>query len=508
MAGINWIENIPFFSIFLAMFASIITAFIKNGRLALRIHILMVAIVGAMSAVLLLYTIGTNDVFSFTMGHYPAPWGNELAAGPFEALMATTFSIVMFLAFVGGGDFVMKDVVEEKQAIYFVMLNALFGSMLALVYVNDIFTAYVFVEVNTITACAVVMAKGTARAMVGTLHYLVISLLGSGLFLLGVCILYAITGHLLFPQIKEAIIELMATGEYHFPLLVVSGFIFIGIAIKSGLFPFHLWMSEFYPRAPTASSAVLSGLVSKTYILLGVKLMFDVFTVEVMSQLKIVNVLFAFGLCGMIAGSIAAMKEPKMKKMLAFSSAAQIGYIYMGIGMGSQVGMTAACFHIIAHAFGKSLLFLCAGRFTKAEENKQKLRFMRGAALKNPIAGIGYTVGGLSMIGIPLFAGFISKIYFASASIGDPSRMLLVICVLGISMVLNALYFIPSIIAIWTPSITLADDIKELRQHMRKQIPISFDFAVLMLVSGTIALGIWYAPVIEIIEQGIILLAA
>lgn len=138
------------------------------------------------------------------------------------------------------------------------MLNALFGSMLALAYTNDIFTAYVFIEILTIASCALIMAKGTAQAMVGTTHYLVISLLGSGTILLGISILYSITGHLLFPQMKEAIVELVATGQYTFPLLVVTGFVFIGLAIKSALFPFH---SIFARRLSGGSSNIQWGVV-------------------------------------------------------------------------------------------------------------------------------------------------------------------------------------------------------------------------------------------------------
>ena len=219
MEHVNWIHNIPFFSIFLAMFCGIITPLIKNGKTAHKVHALMVLIVAIMSAILLVNVTTTGESFTFMMGHFPAPWGNELRAGPLEAMMALIFSVVMLLTTTGGQEFIFHDVVPEKQSFYFIMLNALFGSMLALAYTNDIFTAYVFIEILTIASCALIMAKGTAQAMVGTTHYLVISLLGSGTILLGISILYSITGHLLFPQMKEAIVQLVATGQYTFPLL-------------------------------------------------------------------------------------------------------------------------------------------------------------------------------------------------------------------------------------------------------------------------------------------------
>ena len=500
MEHINWIHNIPFFSIFLAMLCGIITALVKNGKVAFKIHSIMVFIVFIMSVILLLSVVKNNEIFTFMMGHFPAPWGNELRAGPLEALMAVTFSLVMLLTVSGGAEFVFKDVVEEKQPLYFIMLNALFGSMLALVYTNDIFTAYVFIEVNTIASCALIMAKGTPQSMVGTTHYLVISLLGSGLFLLGLCILYSITGHLLFPQMKEAIMEIIKTDQYRLPLLVVTGFMFIGIAIKSALFPFHSMLPGAYLAAIPTSSGILSGLVLKSYIILGIKLIYCVFSAEVMHTLKITEVLFVFGLAGMVMGSVYAIRERKMKRMLAYSSVAQIGYIYMGIGMGSRVGMTAACFHILAHAITKTLLFLCCGSFVENSGGKEKIYHMRGAALRNPLAGIGYTVGALSMIGVPLLAGFISKIYFATASVYSSGKMAAVLIVLGVSMVLNALYFLPSVIAIWTP---------EKGKENKPNFSVSPLFAVSIVgfVILNFVLGIFYRPITRIIQMSIELLA-
>lgn len=500
MEHVNLVHNIPFFSIFLAMFCGIITPLFKNGRIAHKIHMIMVLIVMIMSAILLMSVVKNGESFTFMMGHFPAPWGNELRAGPLEALMALTFSVVMFLTVTGGIEFIYHDVVPEKQSFYFIMLNAIFGGMLALIYTNDIFTAYVFIEIITIASCALIMAKGTAQAMVGTTHYLVISLLGSGLVLLGICILYSITGHLLFPQIKEAVTELYHTGEYAFPLLVVTGFMFIGIAIKSALFPFHSMLPGAYQSAVPTSSGILSGLVLKSYIVLGIKLIYSVFSVDVMLNLKILDILFVFGLAGMVMGSVYAMRETRMKRMLAYSSVAQIGYIYMGIGMASRIGMVAACFHILAHAVTKSMLFLCCGSMVETCGNKEQIYYMRGAGLRNPLAGIGFTVGALSMVGVPLFVGFISKLYFATASIYAPGKMAAVLIVLGISMILNALYFLPSVIAIWTP------EKKEGEEGKKAIISPTFGVCIVLFILINIGMGIFYRPFISMIEMGISLL--
>ncbi|MGN0136856.1 complex I subunit 5 family protein [Anaerotignum sp.] len=496
---LNLVHNIPFFSIFFAMFCGIITPLIKNGRTARRLHGFMVLLVGALSVVLLVNVTQNGEAFTFMMGHFPAPWGNELRVGPLEALLAVLVSVVMFLTITGGSDIIFKEIVPEKQNFYFIMLNATFGAMLAMTYTNDIFTGYVFIEILTIASCTLILAKGTKQAIVGTTHYLVFGCMGSGLFLLGVCILYGITGQLLFPQIKEGVAALMATGEYHFALMIVVSLMFVGLGIKSALFPFHSALPTAYGSTMTTSSGILSGLVLKAYIILAIKLTFEVFTIQTLVDLKIADVMFVLGVLGMVMGSVYAVKESRMKRMLAYSSVAQIGYIFMGIGLGSVAGMLAACFHVFAHAVTKSMLFVCCGAFIEDAGGKEQLENLKGAAHRNLLAGIAFTVGTLSMIGVPLFAGFISKLYFAIAAVEMTGlRLILVLAALAISMILNAMYFLPSVIAIWTRP-------KEEGEETTKKAQVSptFALAMVLFIVVNLVLGIGYRPIIDVMKLGI-----
>ena len=202
---VNLVHNIPFFSVFFAMFCGIITPLLKSGRAARHLHGFMVGLVGILSVVLLVSVVKNQEAYTFMMGHFPAPWGNELRIGPLEALLAVMVSVVMFLTITAGSRQIFEEIVPEKQKFYFIMLNATYGAMLAMTYTNDMFTGYVFIEILTIASCTLILARGTKQAIVGTTHYLVFGCMGSGLFLLGVCILYGITGQLLFPQMKETI---------------------------------------------------------------------------------------------------------------------------------------------------------------------------------------------------------------------------------------------------------------------------------------------------------------
>lgn len=496
--SINWIHNFPFFSIFLAMLGGILTALMNDGKKALRLNQLITLIVAGLSFFLLLSVSANNESFTFMMGHFPAPWGNELRAGPLEALMAFVFSILMFLTITGGQKEIFTDIVSDKVKYFFIMINLIFGSILALIYTNDVFTAYVFIEINTIASCAVVMAKGHGRSIIASIHYLIMSSLGSGLFLIGLCLLYDITGHLLMPNIQEQLILLSHSGEYALPLVVVTGLVFIGLAIKSALFPFHTMLPNAYDNSTSAGAGILSGLVLKSYIILILKFIFQVFSIEVIQTLKIENVLFVFGIIGMIMGSIYAFKEVRIKKMLAYSSVAQIGYIFMGFGIGNMAGFTASCFHILAHAATKTLLFVSVGSLIETNGGKTGIRDLQGAGRLNPFAGIAYSVGALSMVGIPLFAGFVSKYYFALSAAGGKFRLSIVLAALAISMILNAIYFIPTVISIWSKP--------EKEVESKTEPTFSFKCVCVAFIAINFILGIFFQPIIAVIEQGLRLL--
>ena len=183
------------------------------------------------------------------------------------------------------------------------MIDLMLSSLLALIYTNDLFTAYVFVEINTIAGCGLIMIRQIGRSLSSAIRYMIMSQLGSGLFLIGLSLLYDVTGHLLMSPAKEAVAAIEAAGLYEVPMLVIMAVVSVGLAIKSGLYPFHYWIPDTYGYATPTASAVLSGLVSKGYIFLLIKIFYRVLGRENVIASQIVNVLFVFGLAGMLMGS-------------------------------------------------------------------------------------------------------------------------------------------------------------------------------------------------------------
>ena len=446
----RFVQNFPFFSIILSMFSGIISS-VLPARAARWLNTALIVTVGAMSAALLWFLTGTQESYVYWMGHFPAPWGNEIRAGVLEAGMALFFCVIMLLSMLGGEKKLLGEVEYSKHNLYYILVDLLLSSLLALVYTNDLFTAYVFVEINTIAACGLIMIRQNGRTIEAAVRYMIMSLLGSGLFLLGLCTLYDLTGHLLMSNIKEAVAQLAGQQAYTVPLMTTIGLISVGLAIKSALFPFHTWLPDAYGYSTVSSAAMLSSLVSKGYIFLLIKIFYRVIGFDIITESKVINVLFVFGLMGMVFGSLSAIRENDIRRMISYSSVAQIGYIYMGFGLGTEIGMVASVFHILSHAATKSLLFISAIGLTDVSRGSRKFQDLTGAGYRNKLAGVAFTVGSLSMVGVPMFSGFVSKLLFMEASLGHAVKMFPALIVLALSTILNAIYFMKTVIRIYVP---------------------------------------------------------
>lgn len=498
-----FVENLPFLSIFIALLAGIAAAAVPSGRTAWRLTVGVCAAVAAMQLWVLEYTYSGDLSFTYTMGRFLAPYGNALRCGPLQALLGAVFSVVMAACLTGGRRELFQDIRPGRQRFYFTMVNMVEASLLALTYTNDVFTGYVFIEISTIAACSLVMAKDTGPNLVAAIRYLFMSLMGSGMFLIGLTMLNSVTGHLLMPALAEAVAELRLSGDYRIPLTVAVGLMVAGLGVKSAMFPFHLWLPGAHGGATTASSAILSGLVIKGYIVLLLVLILRVFSVELLTELGASGVILAFGLLGMLAGSLFAIRENHIKRMLAYSSVAQVGYIFMGIGLGTTEGIVASGFHVLVHACCKPLLFLCAGRLCAVSGHHKSLRNLRGSAYRDIGAGLGFTVGSLSMIGIPLFGGFVSKFYFMSAALPTGTTALTLLAI-ALSTVLNALYYVPALLAIWVKP-PAEDEAAVMADTRREDLAPDrlFTGADLLLISAIFVLGIFYHPITDVIEAGV-----
>ena len=490
-------QNLPFFSIMLSIFSAALCSVLPRKAARVWIAVMSGAVL-LMNAVLTAILVPYGQSYTYMMGHYPAPWGNEIRVGLLESVTACVFSAIMLLSIVGGWVRFARDVRPEKQNLYCVVICLLNAALLVMVYTNDLFTGYVFLEIMTLAAGTLITARSKGRTMVAAVRYMVMNLLGSGLFLMGVVLLYDLTGHLLMSNIKESVAAIAASGEYHRPLVMAVGLISVGLAIKSALFPFHTWLPDAYGYSTPTSSAILSSLVSKGYIFLLIKVFCRVIGLDVIHKTGIDAILFVLGVVGNVMGSVSAIREKDIRRMISFSSVAQIGYIYMGIGMCTEAGLVAAIFQIFAHGMAKSMLFLSSSGLSLASGESKYFRDLRGAAYRNPWAGVAFTVGAFSMTGIPFLGGFIVKILLSEAALGLNSlRAMAALLSLAASAALNTVYFLKTVITIYRQPDPHAAHTEKVHLSLPNRIVLGCFVAV------NIALGVFSQPVVTAIRRGL-----
>ena len=502
----SFIRNFPLFTIVLSLFSGALCLLISSK--AARIYtVLLESVLTVMVSMTLWYTYTTDSAFTYKMGEFPAPWGNEIRAGVLECVIALTFLIIILMSLLAGDHFLRIDIDESKQNLFFSLVSLMTAALMAMTWTNDIFTGYVFLEILTLTSCGVLIVREIGRTTLAAVRYMILNLLGSGLFLLGVVLLYDLSGHLLMVPMHEAIARIAEDPE-SIPVIALSvGILTIGLGIKSGLFPFYFWMPDTYGSATPASASLMSSLVTKAYIFLLIKIYFRAVGMEVIRKTSILEILFVLGILGMIFGSVRAVSTGSINRMIAYSSAAQIGYIYMGLGIGTLAGLTGALFQIVAHGFTKSLLFLTVPYLAEASGNSLLFGSLRGAARKDRQAAFFFLIGALSMVGIPFFAGFPVKLLLGESAVGQHSSFKLLAAMLGlaISTLLNAMYFIRTLILLNMEKLPEEASPGEMKVRSKSGgvQRIGYPFAALVLAAANIFLGVFSWTLVELIRLGL-----
>ena len=263
--------NFPLFSVVASLLCAVISA-VLPGKAARKLSLVLTGLVCVSSAVLFAYILPLGENVDYLMGHYPHPWGNELRISILEPLFSMVFSAVLFLCLLGGRKHLREDLEPDKSNLYYIMADLVQSSLLVLVYTNDIFTGYVFIEICTLASCGLLMIRQWGRTTLASVRYMIFSLVGSGMFLLGVVLLYNVTGQLLMPNLRLSISARWPRDLYITPITAAICLMTVGLAIKSGLFPFHFWMPDTYGFSTPSSAGILSGLISKGYIFFLIKI--------------------------------------------------------------------------------------------------------------------------------------------------------------------------------------------------------------------------------------------
>ncbi len=357
--------------------------------------------------------------------------GIALVADGLTKILLIIINLVSFLAILFSVEYMKR---YTSKPLYYSLFLIMVAGMNGVVLSGDLFNLYVFLEVSAIASYALVAFGCESEELEASFKYLILGSLASTFILFGVAILYNLTGTLNMAQVGEALAAQVArTGHLSRAALLATAFFLMGFGLKAAMMPFHAWLPDAHPSAPAPVSAMLSGVVIKALGIYALcRVLFSVLGVSMSLQPEpvpemgyVAHVLMALGVVSMVVGALLMIGQWDLKRLLAYSSISQLGYVVLALGVGAEMAQKGApdiaslaifggLFHLFNHAIFKSLLFLCSGAIEYGTGTRQ-LREMGGLGEKMPVTGGCCRIAALSISGVPPFSGFWSKLFIILA---------------------------------------------------------------------------------------------
>jgi len=434
----------------------------------------------AILSVVLLTFLKDNGIFVYTMGKWFPPKGINLVLDGLSVLMLVVINWIAFFATLYSVSYMRRFTAKAK---FYSLFALMLAGMNGVVLTGDFFNLFVFLEIASIASYALVAFGVEAEELEAAFKYMVMSSVASILVLFSVGLLYGLTGSLNMADIGGII-----QGKKNL-LLSFSLVLFLaGFGLKAAIVPFHAWLPDAHPSAPAPISAMLSGVLIKA---LGIYTIMRVFFNVYGMNLQLSWVFMILGIVSMVAGGILALRQRDFKRLLAYSSISQIGYIMIGLGCGNYWGLLGALFHLFNHATFKSLLFLNSGA-VEYSTGTRKLEEMGGLSKVMPVTGATSTIGSLSISGIPPFNGFWSKLFIIIGLV-QAGRFTLAVLTVLVSVLTLAYYLKVQRFAFF-------GTLKE-RWSKIKEVPGIMCASMIILAVVCIGTGVLFYPLMKVVLE-------
>jgi multicomponent Na+:H+ antiporter subunit D len=430
------VSQLPILLLLPLLFGAVLAVLASLWRpVAAQVVAVLATAITLVTAVIALVEVVRNGPISYALGGWPPPIGIEYVLDPLSAYLVTIVALVGLMIAIYPVE-VGFDVRPQRFVPLYPLVLLLLSGLTGVMLSGDLFHLFVFIEIYALATYPLV-ALGGDRGVFASLRYLLLGTIGSGLYLLGVGFLYFSTGTLNMADMAEQLVGISDSPT----VLGAMALIVIGLALKMALFPLHVWLPDAHSYSPPAVAALLAAVQVKAGAYALLRILYDVFGPAYLGAegLPVTTALTWFGAAGIVVGSVLAIQQPDIKRMLAYSTVAQLGYIGVGIGLGTPLALVGAMLHVLNHAVMKSGLFLVAGGIIQQTGLKTIARFS-GLGKRMPLTMTGFTLLALSMVGIPPTAGFFSKWYLVLGSLEADNLILAV--VIGTSSLLTAVYFL------------------------------------------------------------------
>ncbi len=429
------INNLPVLTVVIPLIAGFLTTITGwiDRRLCWYWVMLTMFIVVLITSSNLLTVINSGTIY-YHLGGWKPPFGIEYVIDLLNGFVCLIIAFIGLMVAIYSKESVKKELPGKIIPFYSIFLLLITGLM-GMTITGDIFNFYVFLEISSLTAYALIAMGDRGDGLVASFNYLIMGTVAASFILLGIGYLYAVTGTLNMADMQNILPDIYGNKV----VLAALAFFMAGFSIKIGLFPLHAWLPDAYTHAPSTASALIAGLMTKVGAYAMIRFMFSVFTPAfVIDMTRTAEILTWAAALAIIVGSVLAIAQSDIKRMLAYSSISQIGYILLGVGLVNVIGMQGGLLHILNHAFMKCALFLVAGAIFYRTGIRNIHQF-QGLGKKMPVTTIVFLIAALSMIGVPGTVGFTSKWYLALGSI-EAGQWIFVLVIL-VSSLLNIVYF-------------------------------------------------------------------
>ena len=402
--------HLPALQVVVPLIGALLSGLLRRGTTAWALALLVSWTMPVIAVALLLQVLASGPI-SYHLGGWAPPWGIEYRVDLLNAFILVLVSGVAAVMMPFARRSVAAEVDSDKQAWFYTMYLLCLTGLLGITVTGDAFNIFVFLEISSLSTYVLIALSKDRRALVAAYQYLIMGTIGATFYVIGVGLLYLVTGSLNILDIAERLGPIAAANSR--PVLAALAFLTVGISLKLALFPLHVWLPNAYAYAPSFATAFLAATATKVAIYVLLRLFFSVFGVAItFKSLPVSEVMLALSVAAIFIASLLAIFEQNVKRMLAYSSLGQIGYITLGISLANEAGLTGGIVHLFNHAVMKAALFLVLGAIV-LRIGSVKLADLAGIGRQMPLTMAAFVVAGLAIIGAPGTAGFISKWYLA-----------------------------------------------------------------------------------------------
>ncbi len=405
-------DHLPVLVVIVPLMAGPLCVLVERPRVAWGVA-LAAAWLSFAAAVALALQVNDAGTLSYQLGGWEPPWGIEYRIDILGAYVLLIVTAIASLVLVAAKESVAREVPESRIARFYAAFMLAFAGLAGIVATGDAFNVFVFLEISSLASYALISMGRDRRAVTSAFDYLVMGTIGATFILIGIGFLYMMTGTL---NMQDLAARLPAVWDTR---TVRAGFAFlaVGIGLKLAMFPLHLWLPNAYTYAPSVVTAFLAATATKVAVYALLRFMLGIFGIDFsLGRMPLEYILLPVGLLGILSASLVAIYQVEVKRLLAYSSVAQIGYMVLGIGLASTTGITGAILHLFNHALMKGALFLALAAVAY-RLGSTALKDLAGLGRRMPWTMFAIVVGGLSLIGVPATVGFVSKWYLVLAAL-------------------------------------------------------------------------------------------